>query len=90
MNAISGSVRRLLSRKHSAIVLIKGPHTFNSILAYKYYVYRAIITETFKDLYDRVIFMEQGDMTIAKNSKDSHPDIGIKKEAIRQLIGYIC
>ena len=42
------------------------------------------------DLHDRVVFMEQGDMTIAKNNKDNHPGIDIKREAIRQLIGYIC
>ena len=90
MNTISNGVRRLLSRKNNAIVLIKGPHTFSTILAYKYYLYRAIITETFKDLHDRVVFMEQGDMTIAKKSKDYHPSIDIKREAIRQLIGYIC
>ena len=90
MNAISSSVRRLLGRNENVMILVKGPHTFNNILAYKYYLYRVIIQETFKDVSDKVIFMEQGDMTIAKNNKDIHPGIGIVREAVRQMIGYIC
>ena len=42
------------------------------------------------DLHDRVVFMVQRDMTIAKNRIGNHPGIDIEREAIRQLIGYIC
>ena len=89
MNMLSSGVRRLLSRHTIPIVLIKGPHTFNSILSYKYYTYRLIIKEAFKGLHDRVVFMEQGDMTIAKHNKALHPDVGMVREAIRQLMGFI-
>ena len=90
MNAISSSARRLLGENNNVRILVKGPHTFNNILAYKYCMYRSIVKEAFKDLYDRVVFMEQGDMTIAKNNKYIHPDIGIVREAVRQLLGFIC
>ena len=90
MNAISRSVRHLLGRNNNARVLIKGPHTFYNVFAYQYYIYRAIIKESFKDLYDRVVFMEQGDMSIAKKSMEVHPAISFVREAVRQLIGYSC
>ena len=90
MKAISRSVRNLLEGNKNVLILVKGPHTFNSILTYKYYMYRAILKEEFKELYDRIVFMEQGDMTIAKKNEEVHPVIDIVKEAIRQLIGYIC
>ena len=90
MNAISNGVRRLLSRNKNAVVLLKGPHTFDAIMAYNYYMHRAIMKEAFKGLHDQVVFMEQGDMTIAKGNKDIHPNLRIVREAVRQLIGYIC
>ena len=90
MNAISSSVRRLLDRNNKVRVLLKGPHTYKYIATYKYYMYRKIMKETFKDLYDKVVFMEQGDMTVAKNSKSIHPENDIVREAVRQMIGYVC
>ena len=90
MNAISSSVGRLLVRNKNVRVLVKGPHTYFNTFAYKYYMYRAIIKDAFKDLYDRVVFMEQGDMTLAKHNRYSHPDIDTVREAVRQLLGFIC
>ena len=80
----------ILDRNKDVMILVKGPHTYSNIRNYMYYVYRDIIKEEFKELCDRVVFMEQGDMTIAKKNKALHPAIDIVKEAVRQLIGYIC
>ena len=90
MKAISRSSRHLLDNNKDVIILVKGPHTFMYLHSYKYYMYRAILKEEFKELYDRVVFMEQGDMTIAKGNTNHHPAFDILKEAIRQLVGYIC
>ena len=90
MRAISRSARHLLDKNKDAVILVKGPHTFNYLYSYKYYIYRAILKEEFKALYDRVVFLEQGDMTIAKGNTEPHPAIDIVKEAVRQLLGYIC
>ena len=90
MNTIGRSVKHLVSRNKNAIVLIKGPHTFYNVFAYQYYMYRAIIKDAFKDLYDKVVFMEQGEMTIAKKVMEVHPVISCVREAVRQLIGYSC
>ena len=90
MNALSRSVGRLLDRSKNVRVLVKGPHTYFDTFAYKYYMYRAIIKEAFKDLYDRVVFMEQGDMTLAKHNLYTHPDSDTVREAVRQLLGFIC
>ena len=90
MKAISRSARHLLDRNKDVIILVKGPHTYNQVRSYYYYHYRVIIKEEFEELYDRVVFMEQGDMTIAKKNACIHPTFGVLKEAIRQFIGYIC
>ena len=90
MKAISKSARHALDRNKDIIILVKGPHTYNQVRSYYYYHYRVIIKEEFEELYDRVVFMEQGDMTIAKKNSEIHPLLDILKEAIRQLIGYIC
>ena len=90
INAIQKSARQLLDRNKDIKVLIKGPHTFKNLYSYNYYLYRSIIKEEFKDMFDRVVFMEQGDMTKAKCNMDSHPTIDIVQEAVRQLIGFSC
>ena len=90
MKAISKSTAHLLDRNKDVTVLVKGPHTFNQVRSYFYYQYRAIMKKEFEELQDRVVFMEQGDMTIAKKSEEIHPVLDILKEAVRQLIGYVC
>lgn len=90
MKAISRSTRHLLERNKVIKILVKGPHTFNHIRSYNYYMYRAIMKEEFRDLYDYVVFMEQGDMAIAKKNDEIHPLVDVMKEAVRQFIGYTC
>ena len=90
MKVISKSAKHLLERAKNVMVLVKGPHTINQVRGYWYYHYRAIMKKEFEALQDRVVFMEQGDMTIAKRNEPIHPEIDILKEAVRQLIGYTC
>ena len=90
MKLISKSAKHLLDRNKDAMILVKGPHTMNQIRNYWYYHYRAIMKKEFEGIHDRVVFMEQGDMTIAKRNGPIHPELDILKEAVRQLIGYTC
>ena len=90
ISSISRSARQLLNRNKDVIILVKGPHTFDQLRSYFYYQYRAIIKKEFKGIANRIVFMEQGDMTIAKKNEEIHPEIDILKEAVRLLIGYIC
>ena len=90
IKSISRSAEHLLNRNKNVTILVKGPHTFNQLRGYWYYHYRAIMKKEFEALHDRVVFMEQGDMTIAKRSEPLHPEIDILKEGVRQLIGYTC
>ena len=90
MKLIGRSAKHLLDRNKDAIILVKGPHTSNELRSYWYYHYRAIMKKEFEAIHDKVVFMEQGDMTIAKRNRRTHPELDILKEAVRQLIGYAC
>ena len=97
MRAISASARRLSQRDPKTQVLVKGPHTF---VHYNYlssgmndffgYPYRDIIYEEFSGLHDKVVYMDQKDMTTSKSNKDLHPSEEIVRESVYQLFSYIC
>ncbi|MEW8542234.1 MAG: hypothetical protein AB2693_01760 [Candidatus Thiodiazotropha sp.] len=91
MRAISNSVKSLLQRNKLAKILIKGPHTFTGILtSFFESLYRDILGEEFEELYDNVVFMEQAEMTIAKNNAYAHPAQDIVQAAVNQMFAYIC
>ena len=91
MRAVSRSIKHFLNRNKDAKVLVKGPHTFtNTSMSYFSYVYSDILKEEFKDLYDKVMFMDQADMTVAKENRELHPPRDISEEAVRQFLGYVC
>ena len=97
MRRISRSVKRLLERNKHAKVLIKGPHTFTStpvgiqrLSDYFGYLYRDIMYEEFKGLHDRIIYMDQKDMTIAKAVDPNHPPRVVVEQTVHQMFNYIC
>ena len=77
MRKISNSARRLLQRNPNTKIFIKGPHTYNNKntmdLDYYGYLFGHIIYEEFKGLHEKVIFLDQTDMTIATGQKSIHP-----------------
>ena len=94
---ISKSVRELFQRNKNAKVIIKGPHTYlNTSLGsdclndYYGYVYRDILAEEFKGLHDKIIYMDQKDMTIAKDITSHHPPKEVVREAVHQMFSYLC
>ena len=97
MRRLSNAVKDFLQRNKRAKVLIKGPHTyFNTPAAsqrlsdYFGYLYRDIMYEEFLGLHDKVIYMDQKDMTIAKALTWNHPPVEVVREAIYQMFSYIC
>ena len=96
MRIISSSMRKLLERNKNVKVLIKGPHTYVSkafdggLGDYYGFVYRDIMFEELSGLHDKVIYMDQKDITVARAGKDSHPPVEIVRASIYQMLNYIC
>ena len=97
MRRISRSVKRLLERNKHAKVLIKAPHTFTTtpvgaqrLSDYFGYLYRDIMYEEFKGLHDKITYMDQKDMTIAKAVEPNHPPHKVVEQTVHQMFNYIC
>ena len=99
MRRISNSAKRLLERNKHAQVLIKGSHTYlhpvsreNSKRLNDYfgYIFRDIMYEEFRDLRDKVVYMDQKDMTVSKGTTDRHPPTNIISQSIFQMFDYAC
>ena len=79
------------------IFLIKGPHTYKipdsrcyRLNDYFEYVYKDIMRKEFEGLHDKIVFMDQADMTTAKGLVDNHPPEDVVKEAVFQIFDYLC
>ena len=77
--------------------MIKGPHTYkipdlrgNRLNDYFGYVYKDIMFKAFEGLHDKIVFMDQADMTTAKGLVKNHPPEDVVKEAVFQMFDYIC
>lgn len=77
--------------------MIKAPHTYkikdtrgNRLDDYFGYAYKDIMMEEFEGLRDKIVFMDQKDMTIAKALTENHPPVGVVKEAVFQMFNYLC
>ena len=90
MRVISKSVKRFLMRNRNAKVFIKGPHTHKLIGSMFSHVYRDIIREEFNESLDDVYYLDQAAMTLAKGNVDVHPATDIVREAVKQMLGFIC
>ena len=93
MKRISKSVRDLLKINKNVTFLIKGPHTYNrakQLDDYYGYIYKDIMFQEFQGLHDKVVFMDQKDMTIAKALIRNHPRKDVVRGAVFQMLDYIC
>ena len=95
--SISNSLRTLSTKQDNVKFLIKGPHTYASTNAgndcfndYFGFLYRDILKEEFAGLFDKVIYMDQKDMTIAKGTILHHPPDEVVREAVNQIFEYAC
>ena len=98
MRRISNSAKRLLERNKHAQILIKAPHTFlhqslgtsKRLNDYFGYMFRDIMYEEFRDLRDKVVYMDQKCMTISTGNKKPHPPPNIVSQTIFQMFAYVC
>ena len=88
-------VRDLLSRNPSVKVVIRGPHAFlwnmNRLhILGDYHGERSfrIFRQEFRDLVDRVIFLNVWDMTVANKNENIHPEAN--PEIVRLFLGHVC
>ena len=95
MQIISKSVASLLERNKKVTVLIKGPSTtknkynehFNDYFGY---IYKDIMYETFREMHDKIVYLDMKDMTVAKATVDIHPPTEDVREAVYQMLDYVC
>lgn len=98
IRVISKSVANLLQRNVMAEVLVKGFTTFSESPGARFkrfddyfrHVYKDITYKEFSGLHNKVVYMDQKDMTIAKKMADMHPPVDDVRESIYQMLDYIC
>ena len=97
MRHISNSVRNILQKNKHVIFMIKGPHTYkipdlrgNRLDDYFGYLYKDIMYNEFQGLHDKIVFLNQADMTTAKGLVKNHPPEDVVKEAVFQMLDYTC
>ena len=99
MRYITESVRQLLNKNNNVTFLIKGPHTFktqvpathaNRLNDYFGYVYKDIMFRAFEGLHDRIVYLENAEISTAKAVENPHPPDEVVKAAVFQMFGYIC
>jgi hypothetical protein len=91
------SIERLFLRNKNAIVMIKGPHTFTQSSAnvvrlcyYFGFLYSKIMYEVFDGLFDRIVLLNNKDITIAMHNKYIHPGEDIVNYMIDQMLNFAC
>ncbi|XP_033733154.1 NXPE family member 3-like [Pecten maximus] len=89
------AVVRLLKRSPHSSILIKGPHSFTyhefqEPFDYISRIYRQILFEEFKDLQDKVYFIDQWDATVGNENLDIHPKPSFDKIMANFVFSFIC
>lgn len=97
MTKIKWSVENLLRRNNKAQVFIKAPHSFLEYAVdsprfndWPAYVFTNILFEVFKDLHDKVIFLNNMDATDALQIVQEHPPENVQAAMVEQMLSYVC
>ena len=53
-------------------------------------IYAKMIHEEFKDLSDRVIYLDSFDITVSTEQRSIHPETYIVNELSRNIFSYVC
>ena len=71
---------------------IRGGHFYEPGETHRYanYVFRLILIEEFKGLYDKVTYLDTVDSTVAENSVNVHPAKHVVRGMINQMLSYFC
>jgi hypothetical protein len=91
------SVQRLLQRNPKVVIAIKGPHTFANTFMdaarlndYMGFLFADILRFEFSDIQDKVIYLDQRDITVAAESKDIHPDTTLIRQMVGTMFALVC
>ncbi|CAL1532346.1 unnamed protein product, partial [Lymnaea stagnalis] len=92
------AIESLLKRNPDAFVAIRGPHVSSYDWVANHATgadnlgtfYLGIIQEEFRDLSDRVLFLDGWGMTLALENAFLHPVDQVPKEMIRTLLAFHC
>jgi hypothetical protein len=88
---IRQAVSELLERNKLAVIAIKGPHHFNNhkdINDYMGFVFTDILRREFAELRERVIYLDQTDMTTA-GCPGIHPDNYVVEQMVRTMFALV-
>lgn len=89
------AIDRLLKRSPGVEIFIKGPHAVTHPLNIEPHDYikkyeEQILFEEFKDIQNRVIYLDEWDMTVGSENANVHPSRMTNLEMIHHLLSYTC
>ncbi|XP_059158705.1 NXPE family member 4-like [Physella acuta] len=98
LRSVTEACKRLLDRNPDATIAFRGPHVASLEYEINHTIsgdslgrfYFKIILKVFKDLMNRIIFLDGWDMTIALENSEFHPTENVPKFLINVLLSFRC
>ncbi|XP_045199370.2 NXPE family member 1-like [Mercenaria mercenaria] len=97
MEIIRNSVEKCLKRNKNIVFMIKSPHTFfeptfdNLALGdYPGNVFSYILYEVFQGLHDKVVLLNNRDISLTYLNKNAHPSESIVNAMVNQMLCHAC
>ncbi|XP_071089067.1 NXPE family member 3-like [Haliotis cracherodii] len=90
------AIENLLKRSPDVKIAIKGPHKFSvpkpitPLGGMWGPAYENILKREFVNLYDRVLYLDIWDMTVAFENEETHPHDFLVNIMLKVFLGYIC
>ncbi|XP_046548904.1 NXPE family member 4-like [Haliotis rubra] len=90
------SVKNLLARAPNVTLAVRGPHAFFrhsdaiGMLSYWGLLYADIWHEAFASLQHQIIYLDFWDLTMAKPSRDCHPDGNTVRDKVHNMMSLLC
>jgi hypothetical protein len=89
------SILRLYERSPNVRILIKGPHSvqyFSNIEPHDYVkkYQQQILFEEFSEFRDKIIYLDEWDMTVGNENVNVHPQKAVNIEMIHNFMSYVC
>ena len=89
------SIKRLTERSPNIKIFIKGPHS----VQYWYHIephdyvkkyQQQILYEEFQDFQEKIIYLDEWDMTVGIENVNIHPPVSVDREMVHTLMSYVC
>ncbi|KAH9504898.1 hypothetical protein Btru_060960 [Bulinus truncatus] len=96
--SLSDAVRQLVARNPDAFFVIRGPHAISLDYNGNHAIggdnlgpfYVRLLRETFRDLQDKIIYLDGWGMTVSMENARNHPDDRVPEEMIRTVLAFRC